>query len=71
MQTVLTYVAKRAYFDLCALFTLSLTLTLTDANLKRAPLDTIARLPVDLVPEHIRQYVPTLTSVAGNPQPGP
>ncbi|TFK21682.1 hypothetical protein FA15DRAFT_597404 [Coprinopsis marcescibilis] len=29
---------------------------------KRAPLDTIARLPKDLVPEHIRQYVPTLGS---------
>jgi bromodomain-containing protein 7 len=27
---------------------------------KRAPLDTIARLPKDLVPEHIRQFVPTL-----------
>lgn len=27
---------------------------------KRAPLDTIAKLPKDLVPEHIRQYVPTL-----------
>ncbi|TFK38571.1 hypothetical protein BDQ12DRAFT_666267 [Crucibulum laeve] len=27
---------------------------------KRAPLDTIARLPKDLVPEHIRHYVPTL-----------
>ncbi|KAJ6523304.1 hypothetical protein B0H19DRAFT_652083 [Mycena capillaripes] len=39
------------------------------ALVKRAPLDTIARLPVDLVPEHIRQYVPTLTSVVGGPQP--
>jgi len=29
---------------------------------KRAPLDTIARLPKDLVPEHIRHFVPTLTS---------
>ena len=29
---------------------------------KRAPLDTIARLPKDLVPEHIRQFVPTLGS---------
>ncbi|KAJ7908859.1 hypothetical protein B0H13DRAFT_2495307 [Mycena leptocephala] len=38
------------------------------ALVKRAPLDTIARLPVDLVPEHIRQYVPTLTTVAGGPQ---
>ena len=27
---------------------------------KRAPLDTIARLPMDLVPEHIRHFVPTL-----------
>ncbi|KAK2462175.1 hypothetical protein APHAL10511_005807 [Amanita phalloides] len=27
---------------------------------KRAPLDTLARLPKDLVPEHIRRYVPTL-----------
>lgn len=27
---------------------------------KRAPLDTIARLPADLVPAHIRCYVPTL-----------
>ncbi|KAF9530721.1 hypothetical protein CPB83DRAFT_762505 [Crepidotus variabilis] len=26
---------------------------------KRAPLDTIARLPKDLVPEHIRHFVPT------------
>ncbi|KAJ6510823.1 hypothetical protein C8R45DRAFT_858814 [Mycena sanguinolenta] len=34
---------------------------------KRAPLDTIAQLPVDLVPEHIRQFVPTLTTVARNP----
>ncbi|KAJ7754107.1 hypothetical protein B0H16DRAFT_1543695 [Mycena metata] len=33
------------------------------ALVKRAPLDTIARLPVDLVPEHIRQFVPTLTTV--------
>ncbi|KAJ7664358.1 hypothetical protein DFH06DRAFT_1041710 [Mycena polygramma] len=38
------------------------------ALVKRAPLDTIARLPVDLVPEHIRQFVPTLSSVAGGPQ---
>ncbi|KXN92485.1 Bromodomain-containing protein 7 [Leucoagaricus sp. SymC.cos] len=31
---------------------------------KRAPLDTIARLPLELVPEHIRHYIPTLdTSV--------
>jgi len=29
---------------------------------KRAPLDTIARLPEDLVPPHIRHYVPTLGS---------
>ncbi|KAG6878907.1 hypothetical protein C0992_006787 [Termitomyces sp. T32_za158] len=29
---------------------------------KRAPLDTIARLPKDLVPEHIRHIVPTLSS---------
>ncbi|KAG5636173.1 hypothetical protein H0H81_008923 [Sphagnurus paluster] len=29
---------------------------------KRAPLDTIARLPKDLVPEHIRHFVPTLTA---------
>ncbi|RDB21604.1 hypothetical protein Hypma_011201 [Hypsizygus marmoreus] len=29
---------------------------------KRAPLDTIARLPKDLVPEHIRHFVPTLSS---------
>jgi len=29
---------------------------------KRAPLDTIARLPKDLVPEHIRHFVPTLGS---------
>lgn len=29
---------------------------------KRAPLDTIARLPKDLVPEHIRNLVPTLGS---------
>ncbi|KAG6824668.1 hypothetical protein H0H92_006173 [Tricholoma furcatifolium] len=28
---------------------------------KRAPLDTIARLPKDLVPEHIRHFVPTLS----------
>lgn len=27
---------------------------------KRAPLDTIARLPRDLVPEHIRHFIPTL-----------
>lgn len=39
------------------------------ALVKRAPLDTIARLPVDLVPEHIRQFVPTLTSVPGGFQP--
>ncbi|KAH0580709.1 hypothetical protein H2248_002194 [Termitomyces sp. 'cryptogamus'] len=31
---------------------------------KRAPLDTIARLPKDLVPEHIRHFVPTLSSSA-------
>jgi bromodomain-containing protein 7/9 len=37
------------------------------ALVKRAPLDTIARLPLDLVPEHIRPFVPTLTSVAGTP----
>lgn len=29
---------------------------------KRAPLDTIACLPKDLVPEHIRQFVPTLAT---------
>ncbi|KAF8057477.1 hypothetical protein FPV67DRAFT_1566035 [Lyophyllum atratum] len=29
---------------------------------KRAPLDTIARLPRDLVPEHIRHFVPTLSA---------
>ncbi|KAF8811316.1 hypothetical protein BYT27DRAFT_7253025 [Phlegmacium glaucopus] len=29
---------------------------------KRAPLDTIARLPLDLVPEHIRHFVPTLAT---------
>ena len=29
---------------------------------KRAPLDTIARLPKDLVPEHIRHFVPTLVA---------
>lgn len=29
---------------------------------KRAPLDTIARLPKDLVPEHIRHFVPTLST---------
>ncbi|KAG6829934.1 hypothetical protein H0H87_009728 [Tephrocybe sp. NHM501043] len=28
---------------------------------KRAPLDTIARLPKDLVPAHIRHFVPTLS----------
>ncbi|KAJ7026962.1 hypothetical protein C8F04DRAFT_1123792 [Mycena alexandri] len=33
------------------------------ALVKRAPLDTIARLPIDLVPEHIRPFVPTLTTV--------
>ncbi|KAJ7187168.1 hypothetical protein C8R46DRAFT_1207137 [Mycena filopes] len=38
------------------------------ALVKRAPLDTIARLPVDLVPEHIRQFVPTLAAVVGGPQ---
>ena len=27
---------------------------------KRAPLDKIQRLPVELVPEHIRQFVPTV-----------
>ncbi|KAJ7242351.1 hypothetical protein B0H12DRAFT_1132403 [Mycena haematopus] len=37
------------------------------ALVKRAPLDTIAQLPVDLVPEHIRQFVPTLATVARNP----
>lgn len=30
---------------------------------KRAPLDTIARLPADLVPAHIRAYVPTLATI--------
>ncbi|CAL1702885.1 unnamed protein product [Somion occarium] len=30
---------------------------------KRAPLDTVARLPADLVPEHIRPYIPTLASI--------
>ncbi|KAJ7653368.1 hypothetical protein B0H17DRAFT_1268260 [Mycena rosella] len=34
------------------------------ALVKRAPIDTIARLPVDLVPEQLRQLVPTLMSVA-------
>ncbi|KAF8884661.1 hypothetical protein BD779DRAFT_769027 [Infundibulicybe gibba] len=29
---------------------------------KRAPLDTIAKLPKDLVPEHIRHFVPTLST---------
>jgi bromodomain-containing protein 7/9 len=29
---------------------------------KRAPLDTIAHLPKDLVPAHIRRFVPTLSS---------
>ena len=29
---------------------------------KRAPLDSIARIPVDLVPEHIRHVVPTIES---------
>jgi len=29
---------------------------------KRAPLDKIQRLPADLVPEHIRQFVPTVPS---------
>ncbi|KAF9002197.1 hypothetical protein BDQ17DRAFT_1426149 [Cyathus striatus] len=33
---------------------------------KRAPLDTIARLPEDLVPEHIRNFVPTLGSSSSN-----
>ncbi|KAJ7591522.1 hypothetical protein C8J56DRAFT_935772 [Mycena floridula] len=27
---------------------------------KRAPLDTIARLPIDLVPQHIRHFIPSL-----------
>ncbi|THU75935.1 hypothetical protein K435DRAFT_879963 [Dendrothele bispora CBS 962.96] len=27
---------------------------------KRAPIDTIARVPKDMVPEHIRQYIPTV-----------
>ncbi|KAK7472651.1 hypothetical protein VKT23_000764 [Stygiomarasmius scandens] len=27
---------------------------------KRAPIDTIAEVPKDLVPEHIRQYIPTV-----------
>ncbi|KAF5346868.1 hypothetical protein D9756_010623 [Leucocoprinus leucothites] len=31
---------------------------------KRAPLDTIARLPLELVPEHIRHYIPTLDTSA-------
>ncbi|KAG6853152.1 hypothetical protein C0991_006482 [Blastosporella zonata] len=31
---------------------------------KRAPLDTIARLPKDLVPAHIRHFVPTLSGSA-------
>jgi len=31
---------------------------------KRAPLDTIAHLPKDLVPAHIRHFVPTLGSSA-------
>lgn len=29
---------------------------------KRAPLDMIARLPLELVPEHIRHYIPMLDS---------
>lgn len=33
---------------------------------KRAPLDTIARLPADLVPEHIRHYVPALVFEPGS-----
>ncbi|TFK72282.1 hypothetical protein BDN72DRAFT_816254 [Pluteus cervinus] len=32
---------------------------------KRAPLDSIARLPKDLVPEHIRHFVPTLGTASG------
>ncbi|KAJ7101407.1 hypothetical protein B0H15DRAFT_927204 [Mycena belliarum] len=39
------------------------------ALVQRAPVDTIARLPVDLVPEHIRQFVPTLSSVPSGPLP--
>ncbi|KAJ7722652.1 hypothetical protein DFH07DRAFT_1006475 [Mycena maculata] len=38
---------------------------------KRAPVDTIARLPVDLVPEHLRQLVPTLVSIPGGHGPPP
>lgn len=30
---------------------------------KRAPLDTVATLPADLVPAHIRAYVPTLATI--------
>ncbi|KAJ7457355.1 hypothetical protein FB451DRAFT_1406794 [Mycena latifolia] len=39
------------------------------ALVQRAPVDTIARLPMDLVPEHIRHLVPTLTSAPGGPYP--
>lgn len=35
------------------------------ALVKRAPVDTIARLPADLVPEDLRHIVPTLGSIPG------
>lgn len=38
---------------------------------KRAPLDTIARLPLDLVPEHIRHYIPTLDTSVASPSTTP
>jgi len=39
---------------------------------KRAPLDTIARLPLELVPEHIRPCISTLdTSIAPSPSGPP
>jgi bromodomain-containing protein 7/9 len=38
---------------------------------KRAPLDTIARLPLELVPEHIRHYIPTLDKSTSVPTPSP
>lgn len=33
---------------------------------KRAPLDTISRLPLELVPEHIRHYIPTVEASAAS-----
>ena len=38
---------------------------------KRAPLDTVAILPADLVPPHIRAYVPTLATIPPNPSSAP